>query len=251
MYKIAYILVVLFLTAGCSAIRPAFRPEQKSIAGKDSDNLSKVVIDQNITKHNFYVQKAQVEIISNSINETFLASIKFLYPDTFLISIRSKTGIEAARIFYTKDTILINDRISRKLLYGKPGIAGRRYGITPESFPLVLGDLISENGNVLYSDCINGEATLNSSFHGSKIRYVLDCENGKVVSATQEGSSKSVLTVLNFKKFIREKDLFYPSSISIVSEEMKLNIRIDKMEYPWNGNIEFIHGKNYELIELL
>lgn len=244
-------MVVLFLTAGCSALRPAIRPEQKVVGGRDSDNLSKVVRDQNITLHNFYIQKAKVEITSNNSSESFLASIKFLYPDTFLISIRSKTGIEAARIFYTKDTILINDRINRKLLYGKPGIAGRRYGITPESFPLVLGDLISENRNVLYSDCLNGEATLNSSFNGSKIRYVLDCEKGKVVSITQEGSNKSVLTSLNFEKFIKETDIIYPSSISIVNDEMKLNIRIEKMEYPWNGSIEFIHGKNYELIELL
>lgn len=251
MRKIAYILVVLFLTAGCSALRPAFRPEQKVIGDKDKVNLFEVVKNQNITLHNFYIQKAQVEINSNNTSETFLASIKFLYPDTFLISIRSKAGIEAARIYFTKDTILINDRINRKLLYGKPAIAGRKYGIAPESFPLILGDMISENGNVLFSECLNGEATLNSSFHGSKIKYVLDCEKGKVASAVQEGSNSSILTVLKFEKFIRERDIFYPSDISIVKDELKINIRIDNIEYPWNGTIEFIHGKNYELIELL
>ena len=40
-----------------------------------------------------------------------MATIKYELPDKYLISIRSKAGIEAARIFITKDTVLINDRI--------------------------------------------------------------------------------------------------------------------------------------------
>jgi hypothetical protein len=220
-------------------------------ANPDRENLSKVVKDQNITNRNFFIQKAQIEIVSNSINETFLASVKFLYPDTFLISIRSKTGIEAGRIFCTEDTILINDRINRKLLFGKPGIAGRKFGIATENLPVVLGDLISGNSVVLYSECVSGNAALITAIHGNRINYVLDCERGKVVKAIQEGSFGNILTELSFERFIRKSDLFYPSVISIVNADAKLNIRIERMEYPWNGDIEFINGKNYELIELL
>jgi len=251
LYKVVYILIVIFLTAGCSALRPAFSPEHKTARVAEPDNLLKTVKDQNVTLHNFFIQKAQIEISSNTINENFLGSIKFVYPDTFLISIRSKTGIEAARIFYTTDTILINDRINRQFLYGKPGLAARKFGITKEVFPLVLGDFISENNDVLLSDCVNGLATLNSSIHGSKIKYIVDCEKRKVTSAIQEGSIGNVLTVLSFDRFIRESEIYYPSRISISNDEMKVNIRIEKMEYPYTGNIEFIPGKNYEPIELL
>jgi len=251
LYKVAYILIVIFLTAGCSALRSGYVPEQKIERETEPVNLLKTVKDQNVTLHNFFIQKAQIEISSNAISENFLASVKFVYPDTFLISVRSKAGIEAARIFYTRDTILINDRINRQFLYGKPRLAGRKYRIAPETLQLVMGDLISENNEILLSECVNGLATLNVSIHGSKIKYIVDCEKGKVASAIQEGSLGSVLTVLSFDRFIRDSEIYYPSRIIISNDEVKVNIRIEKLEYPYSGNIEFIPGKNYELIELL
>lgn len=241
----------MFLTAGCSAFKPAFYPKVKIAHETEDGDLLKSVKDQNVTLHNFFVQKAHIEINSNTLNESFLASIKYVFPDTFLISLRSKTGIEAARIFFTDDTILINDRINRKLLFGKPVLAGRKYGLTPEIFPLILGDLVSENSSLLLSDCINGQAVLNSVVHGSKIKYVLDCEKGKVVSAMQEGSFGNILAMIGFDRFIRDSDILFPSRININLQEYKVAIRIENIEYPWTGNIEFIPGKNYELIELL
>jgi hypothetical protein len=32
---------------------------------------------------------------------------------------------------------------------------------------------------------------------------------------------------------------------------MIIKIRIDKIDINWNGNIEFVQGKNYEHIEIL
>ena len=58
-------------------------------------------------------------------------------PDKFLISIKSHTGIEVARIFLTGDSIMINDRINKKLYYGSTSYLKNKYGLTTAVFPVI------------------------------------------------------------------------------------------------------------------
>ncbi len=217
----------------------------------DNDIISNIEI-KNISKKNFFIQKAQVEISSSGLNENFLASVKFLTPDTFLISLRSKTGIEAARIYLTNDTVLINDRFNRQLIYGKPARLGMKYGLTTEILPVVFGDYISNterlNGE---PTCEKGITVLNSSLHGSKIKYIADCNEGKIIAASMESSTNQGSTDLKFGKFMKSGTVSYPSDITITYQEMIINIKIDRFESPWDGIIDFVPGKNYEIIELL
>jgi len=249
--KIIFILSVILISAGCSVFHPVERSEYYSTADRDWNSVQQLVVKQNITRHNFFISKARVEVVSDNGRDNFLATVKFLYPDTFLISFRSKTGIEAARVYITNDTILINDRINRKLLFGRPGTAGRKYGITPGILPVLLGDFISTNGNNLNNECVNGVAIVNTTIAGNKLSYIINCADAKVISVSRESSNNSSYSVIKFGKFIRESELYMPSNLSFDYPEMKVNIIIDKIEYPWNGNIEFIHGNNYELVELL
>ena len=73
------------------------------------------IIKNNLSKENFYIQKADIKVTQDNISVRFIASIKFRKPDSLLISVKSRTGIEAGRAFITKDTILINDRIKQKI----------------------------------------------------------------------------------------------------------------------------------------
>jgi hypothetical protein len=218
----------------------------------NSDDISQILEYKNITSHNFFIQKAQIEIISGGAIENILASIKFIKPDTFLISLRNKAGIEAARIFLTDDTVLINDRINRQLMYGKPGVFGRRYGINTEIIPVFFGDFISEIvKKERISDCIDNKIIIERTLHGTKIVYTIDCSRGKVISAVREKSTNSKNEMLLFDKFIKTNEVVYPSRIKIKYDELEVNINIEKMESPWIGEIVFIPGRNYELIELL
>ncbi|MBK7625938.1 MAG: DUF4292 domain-containing protein [Bacteroidales bacterium] len=251
MYKVIFILSVVFVSTGCSVFQKAERSDFKVSGETNWKAIEKLVVNQNLTAHNFFINKARIDVVTNGAKESFLATIKFIYPDTFLISLRSKTGIEAARIYFTNDTILINDRINRKLFFGRPGNAGRKYGIVPEILPVMLGDFIDKNGNQLDNECIKGETVINTAIAGNKIRYVIDCKNAKVIAVSRESSNSNNPAVIKFGKFLSVAGIFFPSIINIDYSEMNVNIRIDKMEYPWNGNIEFIHGNNYELVELL
>jgi hypothetical protein len=217
----------------------------------ERNSIEKAIEKQNITKNNFFIEKARIEIFAGGASEHYLGTIKFLYPDTFLISIRNKTGIEGARIYFTGDTVLINDRINRKVLYGKPSMAGRKYGISPEIIPLIFGDYIFGDNSENIQSCIDGKASVNTGKHGYRISYLIDCKKAKVITASREGSNALSGAVFNYDKFIFNTDLFYPSYISVEHSDMIIKIRIDKIDINWNGNIEFVQGKNYEHIEIL
>ena len=62
--------------------------------------------DQNITNTDFYIQKAEIEFTNKDNRQKFLCSIKYQRPDKYLISIKSRTGIEGARIYVSEDSII-------------------------------------------------------------------------------------------------------------------------------------------------
>lgn len=251
MYKIIFILLFVTGLISCSVLRPVNSPLIETVDIQEKSDIGSYVEGQNITGHNFFITKAHIELLSVNKNENLLASIKYLYPNTYLISIRSVTGIEAARIYITNDTVIINDRINRQVLFGKPGIIGRKYGVSPEIFPLLLGDFIREKGNTSSTGCDNGFSDVSSTISGAKIRYLLDCKKGKAVSAVREGSNNKDIYKFRFEKFNKIHDLIYPTGIKAEYSDMKINVRIEKIVFPWNGTIEFIPGKNYEMVELL
>ena len=83
-----------------------------------SSNVFESTKNQNITNNGFFIQKAEIEIVTGEGKEKYLASIKFEKPDKYLISVKSRTGIEGARIYISNDSILVNDRINKKLYSG-------------------------------------------------------------------------------------------------------------------------------------
>jgi hypothetical protein len=224
------------------------------ISGRiESNSLMEGLEKQNLTNNSFFIQKAQIEVSSDEVNQKFNGSIKFVTPGKYLISLRSKAGIEAARIFLSDDTILINDRINRKLYYGKPEVLNRKYRISASVMPIVLGDYIKDNKSINENiPCSEGKLDLERFVNGLKIRYTVDCKKAKIILAQQKGSLNNVITEINYGDFIKTGDILTPAKIHIeyTKSMVNIDIRIEKIESPWNGNIEFIPGYKYELIEL-
>ncbi len=234
-----------------------FKIERSNIPGfrgeaKNEIKLNKLE-ERNLTKNSFFIQKADIYIRSDENDQKLLGSIKFEIPDKFLISLRSKTGIEVARIFITADTLLINDRINRVLYYGKPDFIGRKYGMNFSVLPLIFGDFVSDDIIEGIGKCVDGYLNMNSFKAGIRIIYTINCQNGKPVSAKEEGSLSDAALEFRYENFINRDSLIIPGKIYMKSLRMKteVDMKIDKLEYPWNGNVEFIPGKNYEIIPLL
>lgn len=219
-----------------------------------SYKLFESIRKQNITNNSFFIQKAEIEISGREGNEKFLASIKFKNPDKYLISLKGKTGIEAARIFLSDDTLLVNDRINRKQYCGTPEYLKIKYGITASVLPVIFGDYIDDNMiNKSNAECSNGKLDIDCIINGIKIKYVIDCIKGKCISEIIENGLNSKRMEIQFTDFFKKEKNLIPGKIEILDlqRETTIKIRIKKVVSPWEGNIEFIPGNKYEIIQLL
>lgn len=252
MRKVNLIWFLLIFITGCSAIKQRSNINYILSEELKGDSLLEAVRKQNLTNRSFFIQKAEIDISLEKENLKLIASIKFSHPDKYLISLKSKTGIEAARIFITRDTVLINDRIKRKLYFGTPEHLKNKFGVPANILPVVFGDFIYEkrhNNERQY--CIDGKIDLDYVTGGIKYRYIVDCNKRKTIIVTRESGFGNNLMEISYGNFINSYNGLTPARIRLSYEKSVIGIKIGKIESPWNGSIEFIPGNRYDLIELL
>jgi hypothetical protein len=245
------IILFLLVISSCSVLR---RGSNDTIIADDEKsffNAYEHILQQNITTQDFYISKAEIDIISGEDKQSFICSFKFLFPDKYVISLRSKSGIEGARIFLTRDTLIVNDRINRKLYYGTPDYIKRKYGIASTLFPVIFGDLcfkeIIEPEN---TECQNGYINITGSAMGSRFEAIADCRKAKLISLVQFGDQNVEQVRIAYAKFFAAGSILVPSSITLINKDIRIVMKIRKLEIPWEGNFSFVPGNKYELIPL-
>lgn len=254
MQKIAFILFLVITTSGCSVLKNRsgnYIGDYESI--KSSDNIQ-VVKNKNITKNNFYIEKAEIEVITPAGSDKFLGSVKFEKPGKYLISLKSFTGIEAARILQSGDTILANDRIKRKLYFGSPDYVLRKYGISESMIPVLFGDFIGGKlADENTTECIDGRLNVAYAINGIRISYVIDCKENKIISAVTENNFQGKNISINYSGFKKVNDLIFPGRIEVTDTQRNTTIKIKilKITPGLKNEIEFLPGNKYELIRLL
>lgn len=254
MRKIIFISVVLALIlSGCSASRKSGRTTSNSTRETAVENSMESIINNNLSKENFYIQKADIKVTQDNVSVRFTASIKFRKPDTLLIVVRSRAGIDAGRAFITKDTILINDRINKKLLVGDPEIIESKYGIDPLFIFTVLGDVILDEKEINKSlECKKGIYSSEFEMSNKTVEYTIDCSKKKAVRAYFEGDIRTGNITIDYSDIAISAGLKYPQKIEIADDLKSLNIllEIKKIESPWNGKIEFVRGSGYKVVKI-
>jgi hypothetical protein len=249
--KIVLIYLIAIFILGCSVFRTKSTSEKETDNVKNGNILLEEVIKQNITERGFFIQKADVEFTAEGEYQKFIVNMRFVYPDQYLISLRSKSGIEAARIFITKDTVLINDRINKILYFGKPGDLEKRFGISYTILPLLMGDFIgSKVGEANSQLCKEGLTEGNCVVSGMKIKYLIDCNKKKLLKAQVEDNLRRNFIFIDYSSYFNTENRLIPSKINLEYNQNKIAIKIEKIESPWVGTIEFIPGNRYDLIEL-
>lgn len=253
MRKIVRILLLGILFGGCSV----FKNNGKTVPdlpASISGNIFESTEYQNITNSGFFIQKAEIETISSAGNDKFTANIKFEKPDKYLISVRSRTGIEGARIYISGDSIKMNDRINRKLYYGTSVYLQRKYGLSQSFLPLIFGDmLLDKKCRTSAVKCIEDKFTIDCQLNGVPLSYSIDCKKRKVLTVNQiRGINKEGLNII-FANYFNAGNGLIPRKIEFDDNVYGITVKIKilKVQSPWSGNISFVPGKGYELIELL
>ncbi|HUX96023.1 MAG TPA: DUF4292 domain-containing protein [Bacteroidales bacterium] len=241
-------LIILFFT-GCSV---SGKLGNNKVGEGDKIELG-ILKSKNLANNSFFIQRADIELVTNEDRKSFLASVKFNIPDTFLISIRSKSGIEAARIFMTADTLLINDRINKMMYFGSGDALKKRYGYSGELIYLLFGGFLEDfsvKGKVI--DCNQGEAKEIFQLEDYRLIYFIDCKAGEVkrIQINSEKGGKNI--IIKFFGQENKADVKYYKRIEIntINDYELVKIVINKIEIPYKGRIEFIPGRNFEQVEI-
>lgn len=254
MQKIVYTLILVSaLLAGCSVTRKSARTNSETEKEIAADNSLESVIRNNLSNNDFHIQRAEINIIQDNISVRLSAGIKFKKPDSLLITVRSKAGIDAGRAFITKDTIVISDRINKKLLVGNPASIVAKYGIDPGLIFVILGDIIVEEKDRKGSmECIKGELRKEFKIGSKNVEYIIDCQRRKLKRAYFEGDIKTGNIVVGLSDIINSGPIKYPERIEISDDFNSVGIimEIKKIESPWKGKIGVITGQGYKVIKI-
>jgi hypothetical protein len=245
--------LILFITiflSGCFSLRRTGKIFYKNGEGRVYYDT---IIKLNITNRDFNIQKAEIELIKDDERQAFLANLKYRKGGNYLLSIRSKSGIEAARFYLTKDTILINDKIRRKIYYGSSSYLNEKYGITTSALPVLFGDYLSNTKTDSSSlVCTNGLVYRNERMLNKKICYTIDCQNKKVQNAKITDEDEDEVIIFSYDRFQSENNSLFPGKIEI-EDNLKnfiVRITIEKIDFIRIESINFIPGNNYEKVLL-
>jgi hypothetical protein len=252
--KIAFILVISIFICNCSVTRNRGKDRTISSNKLYSDNILESVRNQNITDSSFFIQKAEIEVTNEAGKESFIGNIRFEFPDKYLISLKNKTGIEGARIFISNDTILVNDRINKKLYSGTPFYLKRNYGLSQNCLPVIFGDIVTDKSYDNDKEkCLGDRVIINCLINGIIFSYNIDCIKRKVISVDQINNLKQKDLKINYDGFFNVGNILIPRIVELldINHNIKIRIKVLKVEYPWKGILKFIPGDGYELIKLV
>ena len=248
MQNVISITIIGILFSGCSV----FRGERKSTPSWEyASELSVTdVIESNLTNYDFIIQKAEIQYIEEGTEVNLIASLKHRADNKFLVSLRTKSGIEIARIFISEDTLLINDRINKKLYYGSSGYLEEKYGISFLALPLIFGDIIISKPIQEKIFCKDGKGEIKAKIDTRNVSYLLNCTYRKVTNIKIENENKENHIEISLAEFKNMGANIYPGIIELTEnvENSKVRIEIRKIEFNSVDNVNFLPGANYEKV---
>jgi hypothetical protein len=247
----ALIFLILVINWSCTSRMFISRENRISEINSPEEKLTRIV-NNNISQDKYLIEKGDVLIKDSNSTRRFLFSVKYEKSRKFLISLKSIAGIEGARIYLTKDTLIVNDRLRKRLLYGKPLNIEKITGVPFYLFDMIFGDLIilDEAGGIKMGE-VKNRWVLYQNNKMVSIKSLLDEKMNKVSSATLSDQIRKEDILLIYSKFSK-KDLHFPGLIEMQdkSRNIELKIRIRKIQIPWEGKIDFVPGAGYKKEEL-
>ena len=245
--------IILLIVSGCGSSRRAADRTAGRTGETGTEYSVAEVVRNNITNENFYISKADLRIEQENIAVRLSASFRFRKPDSLLVIVRSRSGIEAGRGLVTRDTILINDRINRNLMIGSAESLGSKYGIDAGLIYALFGDVIIGNEDFKRKlNCRDRNATDVFRYGGRRIEYTFDCSRNKVLKTYFEGDVRSGNITLEYSDFADAGRARIPQRIELNDDlkSLKVSIEIKNIESPWNGSLRFVPGSGYRVVKI-
>lgn len=240
------IFIALISLSAC-AIKKVASERQFDSRSLSGEQLIDSVYKRNISEYDYFIEKAEIKIVTNENTERYLFTIKHQKPDKYLVSIRNTSGIEGVRIFITEDSIFVNDRINSRLMIGKRSFLERRIGIPGDFFKVAFGDLVYDKKRAGSKvEQINNQLNIISYRSDYAYKSQIDSYLGKVIACEIINLITGKRKSLTFGNFAR-KNMTVAQLITFEDEERNISakVKISRIQIPWEGEINFIPGKGY------
>jgi hypothetical protein len=249
--KIIYIACI-FLITGCAESR-LLDSSSDNFGGRQASVVTNGAVQRNISNSGFFIHKGRIQTSGESGRISLFFSMKFTPPYNYLISLRSKTGMEAFRILLSSDTVLINDRLNKSVLYGNIKDFEKITGLPAALLKVSYGDIFIGDAKLQPGElCLNSEVKLNEYYLGLMVKTTIDCLNEKVKSVMLTTGVPDEFITIDYKKH-RDDYSRLPRKVEIndFRRKIKITLSLDKYTAPWVGDIEFIPGTGYSVKPLI
>jgi hypothetical protein len=247
----ALILSLIVLFSGCSSGRLSTERKKTDLIG-NGNNILEELSKNNISKRDFSIIKGSISFREAEKSGKYLFSLRHKDTNCYLLSLRNSMGIEGVRVFMTTDTVLINDRINRRVLYGRPEILISLTGIPGVFKELLFGDIVlNKESRTEKVEVIDNKVYVNQSIDGFLLKSQIDIGVNKISNARLNkgpGTNEIQFTYKNFDK----GTIAFPRKIQIksINNAIDLLIRIDKVDFELIDSLKFVPGKNYKYEEI-
>jgi hypothetical protein len=221
--------------------------------GKTVEDIVNSTAERNLTNEGFFINKGKISTSGDEGKISLYFTMKYRLPGVYLISLRSKTGIEAFRVYLNKDTVMINNRLNQTVLIGKARDFERISGIPVDLLKISVGDFFYNypKGNP-GTECINNEIRIEDYFLGLIIKTTIDCARGKPKKVMLTTGTSEEYINIDYEKFRTDK-AGVPKFVEVYDFRRKIKIKISITKYsaPWYGDIKFIPGTGYDIKPLI
>lgn len=243
-----FLVIIELIVTACSVSKKSTGYINDSGRSKDVDRVILNTYSKNITDLGFYIQKGKLQMKEGNKKINFFYSVKYGRKDVYLMSIKAFNGYEALRIFINNDTILINDRVNKELLYGSRNDFEKMTGIPVEFLKICFGDIVDYTRGSVSNVKIDGnELIITGIIFGIETVTNISTENCKVSKVKLSNVYNKEEITVDYKKYkgdghkIPVETIIYDSKRSV-----QLIIKNQKFIVPWYGDIDFVPGVNYK-----
>lgn len=242
-------LIIVFGCSGTRNLNSGFEEGRK----KDASDVLVKVLERNLSNSGFFIHKGRIFTSGETGRIGLYFTMKFHPPANYLISIRSRTGIEAFRVYISADTVLVNDRFNKSVLYGNVRDFEKISGLPAALLKVSFGDLFIIDAKLQPDEkCIDNEIKLNEYFMGLTVKSTIDCKNEKVKSILLTTGVPDEFITIDYKR-ARDDSHRLPKKVEIndFRRKIRITLSIDKYTSPWIGDVEFIPGTGYTVKPLI
>ena len=234
------------LVAGCSSSRRSRTTDLPDAVGISKTFAYSDLFESNLSAHGFFIRKLRLNIDIGGTRDSYTANLRKSNDGKWLASVQL-LGIEVIRIYADSESVIVLDRIGRNARVMVWERLEAEYGITYDLLPLLLGD-IPEIARGSQRE-INCNVPTHFRKGNWKFDIISDCTIPRAKEIVLNVEPGTRVIEMKADEFRTTEEISYTSVISVreINGAFDVEMLINEIMVPWNGDIEFSIPTNYKV----